>query len=167
MTIFYKFKRANVQWISDALKDVVRISLLQLKASEFPPWYNSELKECTFEKKNTVKYFHNKTKRYVTNLPSTEVIVYFSRLRVLHSLFDPSFANHVSYVVNNKAKKKLEFNSRSTSDFTRPSSIITLFKSLILPIHSYAAQIWSLSTNYEKFELAKVHSGLEVFSFQI
>ena len=45
---------------------------------------------------------------------------------------------------------------RSMFDFTRPSSLISLFKSLVLPILSYVAQIWSHSTQYEQYELEKV-----------
>ena len=65
-------------------------------------------------------------------------------LGVLYSS-DLSFSEHVTHAIN-KAKRKLGFVMRSTSDFTRPSSVISLFKSLDLPILSYAAQIWSPST---------------------
>ena len=68
---------------------------------------------------------------------------------------DLSFSNHVCYAIN-KAKKKLGFIIRSTSDFTRPSSVISLFKSLVSPILSYSTQIWSQSTQNEQYELERV-----------
>ena len=47
-------------------------------------------------------------------------------LGVLYSS-DLSFSEHVSYAII-KAKRKLGFCMRCTSDFTRPSSIISLFE---------------------------------------
>ena len=59
--------------------------------------------------------------------------------RVMFS-FDLEFADHLNYVIN-KVKKKLGFVIRSTNDFKEPNTILSLFKSLVVPILTYAAHI--------------------------
>ena len=66
-----------------------------------------------------------------------------------------TFRKHLDNVLA-KASKKLGFILRSTSDFKHPVSLISLFKSLFLPILTYASSIWSPNTCYEYNYLERI-----------
>ena len=75
-------------------------------------------------------------------------------LRVIFSS-NLKFSDHLTYGIN-KSKKKLGFILRSSYDFTGSNTILSLFKSLVVSVLTYAAQIWSSSTQQDHYELEKI-----------
>ena len=97
--------------------------------------------------------------RYNLNNEDLKRVTTMKDLGVIFSS-DLKFGDHLTYVIN-KAKRKLGFVIRSTFDFKGPNTIIALFKSLVLPILTYAAQIWSPTTQQDHNEIEKiVHRAL-------
>ena len=56
-----------------------------------------------------------------------------------------SFTEHQSYVTN-KAKRKLGFIKKTTMDFVKLATIVSLFNSMVVPTITYASPIWSPPT---------------------
>ena len=64
-----------------------------------------------------------------------------------------SFQQHIDYLIS-RASKYLGFITRSSKDFKNPYSLITLFKTLVVPTLTYASSLWrpSVSTHINKIE---------------
>ena len=88
---------------------------------------------------------------------SDESLLRVSIINDLGVIFDNklSFAEHQSYVIN-KAKRKLGFIKRSTRDFVRPATVVSLFKSIVVPTLTYASQIWSPHSQQDHYLLEQI-----------
>ena len=54
--------------------------------------------------------------------------------------------------------RKVGFICRNTNSFTKVDSLLTLYNSLVLPIFTYGAIIWSPHFNVDIYKLDKVSS---------
>ena len=88
---------------------------------------------------------------------SDEGLLRVSTIKDLGVIFDNklSFAEHQSYVIN-KARRKLGFIKRSTRDFVQPATVVSLFKSMVVPTLTYASQIWSPHSQQDHYLLEQI-----------
>ena len=97
--------------------------------------------------------------KYTMNNEGLKRVTTMKDLGVIFSS-DLRFKDHLTHVIN-RAKKKLGFVIRSTFDFKGLNTILTLFKSLVLSLLTYVAQIWSSNTQRDHYEIEQiVHKAL-------
>lgn len=78
-----------------------------------------------------------------------------------------SFQSHIDYVVSRTARL-LGFIKRSTHSFSDITAIIHLYRSLLIPIFTYASQIWSPHQQYLMDRLESIqHRFLRYLAFKM
>ncbi|KAF6198265.1 hypothetical protein GE061_008012 [Apolygus lucorum] len=66
-----------------------------------------------------------------------------------------SFSNHIAQVAS-RGMRALGFVKRNSREFTQPSALVTLYKTLVQPILEYASVIWSPYYNCHTLQIERV-----------
>ena len=102
------------------------------------------------KKSNLITFYKNKSKIPFVYTINGLVIERVEQIKDLGVILDQhlSFGNHIDYIIT-KAKSRLAWVRRFSSEFNDPWVIKSLFMTFVVPILEYASQIWSPSLLYQ------------------